>query len=52
MRFRVSVCLCGVQRSMLFSMQLQLFAGMYECDFSEAVALCSQRIFRVDILIR
>ena len=24
----------------------------YACDFSEAVAPCSQRIFRVDILIR
>ena len=34
------------------SMQLQLFAGTYACDFSEAVAPCSQRIFRVDILIR
>ena len=35
----VSVCLCGVQRSMLFSMRLQLFAGTYACDFSETRAL-------------
>ena len=42
----------GVQRSMLFSMRLQLFAGTYACDFSEAVAPCSHGISRVDILIR
>ena len=30
----------------------ELLAGTYVCDFSEAVAPCSQGIFRVDILIR
>ena len=38
--------------NVVFNAALQLFAGTYACDFSEAVAPCSQRIFRVDILIR
>ena len=46
------MCLCGVQRSMLFLIRLELLTGTYACDFSEAVAPCSQGIFRVDILIR